>query len=105
MSFADILKSLDRGLEQKLAAKLPSWAGVHVEVPASLNLQQCSGETAARYKASLVPPGARVADLTGGLGVDSWAFSLHSGAVWYNERDSVLLDAVKRNFAALGRGF
>ena len=73
-----------------------------MEVPSSLNLQQCSGETAARYKASLVPVGARVADLTGGLGVDSWAFSLRASAVWYNERDAKLLEAVKRNFATLG---
>ncbi len=102
MSFADILKSLERTGEQKLAAKLPSWAGVPLEVPASLNFQQCSSEVTARYKASLVPEGARVADLTGGLGADSWAFSMRSSAVWYNERDSVLLEAVKKNFAALG---
>ena len=102
MSFADILQSLERSGEQKLAAKLPSWAGVTIEVPASLNYQQCSGESAARYKASLLPDGACVADLTGGLGADSWAFSLRASAVWYNEREAVLLEAVKRNFAALG---
>ena len=102
MSFADILEKLDRSGEAKLAAKLPSWAGVHIEVPSSINLQQCSGEEAALFKSSLVPAGARVADLTGGLGVDSWAFSKRSSAVWYNERDAVLTEAVKRNFAALG---
>lgn len=102
MSFADILKSLEQSGEQKLAAKLPSWAGVPIEVPASLNYQQCSSESTARYKASLLPEGARVADLTGGLGADSWAFSLRSSAVWYNERDAVLHEAVKKNFAALG---
>ena len=102
MSFADILQSLERSGEQKLAAKLPSWAGVTIEVPASLNYQQCSSESTARYKASLLPAGARVADLTGGLGADSWAFSLRADQVWYNERDAVLLEAVKKNFAALG---
>ena len=102
MSFADILKSLERTGEQKLAAKLPAWAGVQIDVPASLNFQQCSSESTARYKASLLPEGARVADLTGGLGADSWAFSLRASAVWYNERDAVLLEAVKKNFAALG---
>ena len=102
MSFAEILKSLERTGEQKLAAKLPSWAGVPVEVPTSLNFQQCSSEATARYKASLVPEGARVADLTGGLGADSWAFSLRATGVWYNERDAVLRDAVKKNFTALG---
>jgi len=102
MSFADILQKLEDGSVRRLEAKVPSWAGVTLDVPASLNLQQCSGETAARYKASLLPSGARVADLTGGLGVDSWAFSLRASALWYNERDAVLLEAVKRNFAALG---
>lgn len=102
MSFADILEKIGRSESDKLAAKLPSWAGLAIEVPASLNYQQCSSEATARYKASLVPEGARVADLTGGLGADSWAFSLRASAVWYNERDSVLLDAVKKNFAALG---
>ena len=102
MSFAEILQKLEDGSLKRLGTKVPSWAGVALEVPASLNLQQCSGETAARYKASLIPEGARVADLTGGLGVDSWAFSLRASALWYNERDAVLLEAVKRNFAALG---
>ena len=102
MSFADILRSLEMSEEQKLASKLPSWAGFRIEIPSSLNLQQCSGESAARYKASLVQPGARVADLTGGLGADSWAFSLGSSCLWFNERDAALLDAVKRNFTALG---
>lgn len=102
MSFADILRSLEMSEEQRLASKLPSWAGLRIEVPSSLNLQQCSGESAARYKASLVQPGARVADLTGGLGADSWAFSLVSSCLWFNERDTALLDAVKRNFTALG---
>ena len=102
MSFAQILQSLDDAESRRLASKVPSWAGVQLEVPASLNLQQCSGDTAARYKASLLPEGVRVADLTGGLGVDSWAFSLRASAVWYNERDAVLRAAVERNFAALG---
>lgn len=102
MSFADILQKLESDSASRLAAKLPSWAGLLVEVPAAINLQQCSGESAARYKASLIPEGSRVADLTGGLGVDSWAFSRRASVVWYNERDVVLRDAVRRNFVALG---
>lgn len=102
MSFAQILEKMDRSARGKLDAKMPSWAGVDISVPHSLNLQQCSGETTARYKASLVPEGLRVADLTGGLGADSWAFSLRAEAIWYNERDEVLCDAVRHNFALLG---
>ena len=100
--FSGILRSLEDREARKLEQKVPSWGGVRVEVPQAVNFQQCSGETAARYKASLIAPGARVADLTGGLGVDSWAFSAVASAVWYNERDCVLLQAVQRNFAALG---
>ena len=102
MSFAQIIKDLEVRGQGKLEKKLPSWAGAGVTVPASINLEQCSSEAAALYKAGLVPEGARVADLTGGLGADSWAFSRRASAVWYNERDAVLLEAVQRNFAALG---
>lgn len=102
MSFAQILDKLDKLEKDKLETKIPSWAGLDIRVPRTVNFQQCSGETAARYKASLVAPGLRVADLTGGLGVDAWAFSLRSQALWYNERDSVLLEAVQHNFAVLG---
>ncbi|MBR3075213.1 MAG: hypothetical protein IKH11_05615 [Bacteroidales bacterium] len=99
--FAGMLQAMQAEGLRKLSAKVPSWAGRELEIPASLNLQQCSGEIAARYKASLIPEGARVADLTGGLGVDSWAFSLKASAVWYNERDNVLCGAVERNFGLL----
>ena len=45
-----------------------------------------------------------MADLTGGLGADCWAFSKRASEVWYNERDKVLLEAVRRNFSSLGVG-
>ena len=102
MSFAGILKKLDTDARGKLETKLPSWAGLDIQVPQSINYQQCSSESTARYKASLVHEGARVADLTGGLGADSWAFSQRASALWFNERNAVLLDAVKHNFAHLG---
>lgn len=101
MSFVSILDELQGSERRRLDSKMPSWAGAGITVPAAVNLQQCSGEEAARYKASLLPCGARVADLTGGLGADSWAFSRRAAAVWYNERDAVLLEAVKCNFALL----
>ena len=43
-----------------------------------------------------------VLDLTGGLGVDSWAFSQVAGRVVYYERDAELAAAAERNFARLG---
>ena len=44
----------------------------------------------------------RIADLTGGLGVDSWAFAQVAGEVLYNEADGMLAEAARRNFEALG---
>ena len=102
MSFAQILNDLDARSQAKLERKLPSWSGLEIIVPASINLEQCSSESTALYKASLLPEGARVADLTGGLGADSWAFSLKAEALWFNERDPRLLDVVRCNFEVLG---
>jgi len=45
-----------------------------------------------------------ILDLTGGLGVDSWAFSQVAGQVIYYERDPELAAAAERNFARLGAG-
>ena len=44
----------------------------------------------------------RLADLTGGLGVDSWAFAQVFGQVLYNEMRPELADAALRNFKELG---
>ncbi len=46
--------------------------------------------------------GFSVADLTGGLGVDSWAFSKVASEVLYNEMQPALAAAVEHNFKALG---
>ena len=43
-----------------------------------------------------------VADLTGGLGVDTWAFSQVFDRVLYNEMRPELADAARRNFRELG---
>ena len=102
MSLAEVIGRLDAEARRKLDKKLPSWAGVGVTVPASINLEQSSSEATALYKASLIDAGARVADLTGGLGADSWAFSRRASSVWYNERDAVLMETVRHNFALLG---
>lgn len=110
-SFADILSSLDSLQRRKVEEKLPSWSTVEgIEFPGSLSLQQCSGEEAALYKAGLLrsltglPDGkAVVADITGGLGVDSWAFAACADRVFHNEPDPVLSEAAARNFKRLHR--
>ena len=107
-SFADIVKETEGDLRQRLQAKVPEWTPVlpDLTLPARLNVEQCSSSAAARYKASvaqqIVGPGARIADLTGGLGVDAWAFSSVAAELLYNEMDPALCEAVQHNFELLG---
>lgn len=49
-----------------------------------------------------IPSRGKVADLTGGLGVDSWAFSEVAKEVLYNEMNPALAAAARHNFKALG---
>ena len=105
-SFADILQGLDGDRARKLARKLPAWAAAGVEIPSALSLEQCSSEAAALYKARLAREAVaalrQVLDLTGGLGVDSWALSQVADEVVCFERDADLAAAAGRNFARLG---
>ena len=92
---------------KKLRNKVPEWYSISALVyPSALCAEQCSSSVTAHYKASLAERIAgrdcRVADLTGGLGVDSWAFSRIASEVLYNERDPRLVAAAKHNFPELG---
>lgn len=49
-----------------------------------------------------VVEGLRVADLTGGLGVDAWTFCQVAEEVLYNEMDTELCRAAEHNFRELG---
>lgn len=108
-SFADILQDFDSVQKRKLATKIPEWADTEgLQTVSSLALEQCSSSATARYKASLaarILAGRKrtcIADLTGGLGVDSWAFSQVATKVVYNELNTKLFDAVRENFRLLG---
>lgn len=110
------------GVRRKLKKKVPSWhARPELAYPLKLSGEQCSSEATATYKAELLGtlfrndgltagtdgPESRkpaVADLTGGLGVDSWAFSKVAGKVLYNEMNPALADAARKNFKILGCG-
>lgn len=107
---------------KRLRKKLPEWvACTGLVYPSSLCTEQCSSSDTARYKASIVqrifneyvglvtstssvtePKKGKVADLTGGLGVDSWAFSEVAEEVLYNEMNPALAAAARHNFKALG---
>jgi 16S rRNA G966 N2-methylase RsmD len=82
-------------------SKLPTWyQNSQIIYPDSLALEQCSGEIAAKYKASLFS-GNRLLDLTGGLGVDSWAFSKQFASSIYNEINEERYTVAKHNFEQL----
>ncbi len=84
------------------ATKLPAWAAVDgVVYPVRLSMEQCSSEATARYKASLVQ-GHRMADLTGGFGIDCSYMSGHFEEATYIERSEELCRIARHNFALLG---
>lgn len=116
---------------RKLRFKVPEWyADPAIICPFSLSAEQCSSTATAAYKAAIATGGAyrsrkfferascvavaertapppsqkalRVADLTGGLGVDCWQFSKVATAVLYNEMNPVLTEAAKANLERLG---
>ena len=95
---------------RRLRRKVPSWYALPSLVyPTRLCTEQCSSEETARLKATAAlgmteggGKGRRIADLTGGLGVDAWAFSQVFSEVLYNEMQPELAEAAERNFAALG---
>lgn len=83
--------------------KVPSWAATDgIIYPPHLSLEQCSSETTARYKATLVGVGDRFVDLTGGMGVDFSFMSKSFRERIYVERSSELCAIAEQNFLQLG---
>lgn len=99
---------LDRALpaiqaRQKLARKVPSWAAhPRVFISDPTIVEQASSWETSLYKASLIPRGATVMDLTGGMGSDTYAFAERAAEVIYLEPDTARVEAARHNFAVLG---
>ncbi len=111
---------------RKLRGKVQEWYDEPKLIfPYKLSAEQCSSSATGRYKADLASriasvchpdassvrhPGLdpespfRIADLTGGLGVDSWFFSKVASEVLYNEMQPKLCEAASYNFKILGSG-
>ncbi len=86
---------------QKLAGKLPTWvSNPAVYFPAQLSLEQASSEATALFKASLV--NGKLIDITGGMGVDVWAFSQTCENVTYVEQQTELVHRTRYNHSVLG---
>ena len=87
---------------QKAREKLPTWyANDALIFPPALSVEQASSEQTAHYKASLVS-GHRLLDLTGGMGVDGWAFAQQVQQVIYIERNEELAQLAAHNLPLLG---
>lgn len=85
----------------KSEKKLPTWfSNADIYYPPKVNLEQTSSELTAQYKASLVKGGSLI-DLTGGFGVDSYAFSREFSDVIHCEKNEVLTKISKHNFEIL----
>jgi precorrin-6B methylase 2 len=101
----DLKRALQQIAGQQTARrKLPSWAGVDgIVYPPHLNMEQCSSEQTARYKATLVAGGGnRYMDLTGGLGVDFYWMSQNFEQRYYIEQNKELCSLAEHNFQTLG---
>lgn len=97
---------------QKAKHKLPTWyAQQGLLMPPPLSVEQASSEEAAHYKASLIyqrmlekdasATTSTLADLTGGMGLDSWAFSRQFSHVQYVEQQPELTALAEYNFQQL----
>ncbi len=116
---------------RKLRGKVQEWYDEPGLIfPYKLSAEQCSSSATGRYKADLAAriaserhtelserhpelserhpelvsgsPSFKIADLTGGLGVDSWFFSKLASEVLYNEMQSKLCEAAAYNLNILG---
>lgn len=91
---------------QAAKEKVPTWA--HTEgilYPAHLSLEQCSSETTARYKATVIANSGHrchsFTDLTGGFGIDCAFLSARFRQATYVERQESLCEIASHNFPLL----
>lgn len=85
---------------QRAPKKYPTWHGSGL-VYTRTALEQSSGEAAALFKASLIS-GGQLIDLTGGLGIDTFAFSRRFSNVLHIERDDALQAIARHNHNIMG---
>ena len=91
---------------QTARRKLPSWAALDgILYPPHLNMEQCSSEQTARYKAAvcrrLLSASSLLFDLTGGFGVDFAFMSEAFDQAVYVERDPALFAIASANMRLL----
>ena len=92
---------------QTARKKLPSWATQEgIVYPPHLNMEQCSSEQTARYKAKIVNSKwsnrKSFVDLTGGFGIDFYWMSQGFHERCYVEQNETLCEIAENNFRVLG---
>ena len=86
---------------QLLRKKVPSWSeNEGLLFPPHLSIEQCSSEASAKYKASLLQ-GHSFADLTGGLGIDTYFISRQFQQADYVEQQTELCELARHNFEVM----
>ncbi|MGK6351157.1 THUMP-like domain-containing protein [Parapedobacter sp. DT-150] len=101
VSSAELAQQLDG--RQRCRKKLPLWydtSGIYY--PEKLSLEQTSSQVTAAYKTALLPPHIRVADLTGGFGIDAYFFAQRATSVIHCERNASLSEIARHNASILG---
>ncbi len=88
--------------KQRLEKKIPQWTHTQgIYYPQRRSLEQCSSNSTADYKADLIT-GDKVLDMTGGMGVDTWAIAKKTKKVVYCEQNKELCEISRHNFRVLG---
>ena len=81
--------------------KFPTfYQNTHIIYPPAVSLEQASSEVTARFKASIIKADKTI-DLSGGMGIDTYFFSLQCKEMIYVEPQHELLDIAAHNFKAL----
>lgn len=98
--FREIIEQIEA--KKRCKKKLPTWFTTeNIYYPNKLNIEQTSSEETATYKASLLN-GKTIIDLTGGFGVDCYAFSKQFDSVTHCEISEKLSEIVRHNYTSLG---
>lgn len=91
---------------QTARMKLPTWWNIRgIRYPQHLPMEQCSSETTARYKTTLIPRkllSQGITDLSGGFGVDFCMMAQGFEKATYVERQEELCRLATYNFKLLG---
>ncbi len=97
---AELAQQIDG--KQRLAKKIPQWVNTEgIYYPQRQSLEQCSSFSTANYKSNLIT-GTKVLDMTGGMGVDTWAKAQKTTQMVYCEQNKELCDITQHNFSVLG---